>query len=288
MRFKVVLVWAVATLIGCSPAAENAVTTTVADTTTTSTRAPSDEICLSGDLPFGDSGLIAALGKDTGDATSISQIRWDPSATCERITITFGTDSGAPATTLGPTGASVISFAGIVRVRLPEEVVTSAIADTLIEGDLVTSAYVVRGSDGVLFIDIHGAAEIPIQARVFTTSSPASLVVDITRADTDAIPVGVAVSEVAVVVTPTPGPRQYPMTVEGYAAPGLRAVRVQIVESDDAVVDRSVAVTGLTDTWQSYKSEIDDGPTGSVVLFVGTVDSNDRPLDGTFVSINME
>jgi len=93
----------------CSPESEvslDTTTTTVGITTTSSP--PSSELCIAGDLPFGDEGLIAALGEDTGDASSVTEIRWDPSATCERLTINFGAGSGAPAATLGPTGVSVI------------------------------------------------------------------------------------------------------------------------------------------------------------------------------------
>jgi hypothetical protein len=262
-------------------------TTTLAPDTTT-TRAPSNEICLSGDLPFVGDGLIAALGDDEGDATSVSQIRWDASGTCERLTVVFGTASGAPATTLGPSAVSVIPFAGIVRAGLPGEVEVSAVADTLLEGSLVRSVFVVRDQDGFIFIDIHGADEIPIEARAFTTTSPATLVIDITRADTQAIPVGITTTGSAVVVTPTPGSAQYPVVVDGYVEPGLLAVRVQLIESDNVVVDRSVSVNGYSDTWQSFTSTIEEGPSGTVVLFVGTLDSNEKPLNGTFVSITME
>lgn len=275
-------------LVGCSPAPENLATTATTGIETTTTRTPSNEICLSGDLPFRDDGLIAALGEGKGDATSVSQIRWDPSGTCERLTVTFGTGSGAPATTLGPSAVSVISYAGVVRAELPAEVDISAVADTLVEGSLVHSVFVVRDQDGIIFIDIHGVDGIPIRARAFTTTSPAALVIDITRADTAATPVGVTTTGTAVVITPTPGRAQYPAIVNGYVEPGLLAVRVQLIESDNVVVDRSVSVNGYTDTWQSFTSIIEEGPSGSVVLFVGTLDSNKNPLSGAFVSITME
>ncbi len=275
-------------LVGCSPTPRNIDTTATTGAETTTTRAPTNEICLSGDLPFRDEGLVAALGEDEGDATTVSQVRWDPSGTCERVTVTFGTDSGAPATTLGPSAVSVIPYAGIVRSELPAEVDISSVADTLIEGSLVHSVFVVRDQDGIIFIDIHGADGIPIQARAFTTKSPATLVVDIIRADTPATPVGVTTTGSAVVIAPTPGRVQYPAIVNGYVEPGLLAVRLQLLESGNVVVDRSVSVHGYTDTWQSFTSTIGDGPLGDVVLFVGTLDSNKNPLNGAFVSITVE
>ncbi len=275
-------------LVACSPASQSPATTTTATPDTTTTRAPSNEICLSGDLPFGGDGLIAALGADEGDATSISQIRWDPSASCERVTVVFGTASGAPATTLGPSAVSVISYAGIVRAALPVEVDVSAIADILLEGSLVDSVFVVRDEDGSIFVDVHGAEEIPIEARAFTTTSPATLVIDITRADTTATPVGVTTTDDVVVISPTPGPAPYPIVVDAYVEPGLLAVHVQLIASDIVVVSRSVSVGGYGDTWQSLSSTIEEGPSGTTVLFVGTLDSNEKPGSGAFVSVTME
>lgn len=288
MRWQVTVALVGVLASGCSPAAEEPTVTTSVETTTTTTQAPSDEICLSGDLPFSDDGLIAALGDDAGDATTVSRIRWDPSATCERITIAFGTESGAPATTLGPSSVSVIPYAGIVRAQLPEEVTSTAIADTLLEGSLIGAAFALRDPEGLISIDIHGADQVPIEARAFTTTSPATLVIDIIRASTDATPVGVTATRTAVVVTPTSGRSQYPMVVRGYVEPGLLAVRVQIIQSDMAVVDRSIALQGYSDTWQSLSSLIETGPSGTAVLFVGTLDGAETPLNGAFVSIMME
>ncbi|GMQ94182.1 MAG: hypothetical protein BMS9Abin12_1666 [Acidimicrobiia bacterium] len=277
-------------LVGCAPASESLASTTTlpSTTTTTTTREPSSEICLSGDLPFSGDGLVAALGGEEGDASTISQIRWDTSANCERLTVAFGIASGAPATTLGPSAVSVIRYAGIVRVRFPTEVVQSAIAETLFEGSLVSSVFVVRDKDGLIFLDVHGTDEVPIEARAFTTTSPATLVIDITRADTAATPVGVTTTGTAVVVTPTPRTASYPIVVDGYVEPGLPAVRVQLIQSENVLVDRSVSVNGYTDTWQSFTSTIDEGPSGTAVLFVGTLDGNEKPHDGAFVSMTME
>lgn len=272
----------------CSPAAQSQPPTTTQPAATTTTTTASSEICLSGDLPFDNDGLVAALGEDTGDATSLTQIRWDPSSNCERVTIVFGTASGAPASTLGPSGVSVISFAGIVRVVLPPQVDASAIADTLIEGSLVETVYVVRDAEGTMFVDIHGVDEVPLAARAFTTTSPATLIVDIVRSDTPAVPVGVTSTPSVIIVSPTPGSSSYPIVVEGYVEPGLLAVHVRLTVSDVAIVDRSVSVGGWKDTWQLLSTIIDDGTTGTAVLYVGTLDTNDEPLEGARVSITIE
>lgn len=288
VRWLAVLAVMSLTAVACSPTNSVATSTSTGPVTTTTTQVTSDEICLSGDLPFAGDGLIAALGDDVGDATAVSQLRWLPSSNCERVTIVFGSVSGAPASTLGPSDVTVISFAGIIRATLPQEVDVSAIADTIVEGSLVQSIYVVRDADGTMFVDIHAVDEIPLEARAFTTTSPATLIIDIVRADTAAVPLGVTVSPSVIVLSPIPGTSTYPIVVDSYVEPGLLAARVQLVVADEVVVDTSVSVPGWTDTWQSLSTVIEDGPSGTAVLFIGTLDPNGQQLEGARVSITME
>jgi len=287
MRWWIATSGIVLLLSACSPGSQETVVTSTTSATTTTTRAPSNEICLAGDLPFAQDGLVAALGEDTGDASSLAEIRWVPSATCERLTVSFGAGLGAPATRLGPTGVSVIPYAGIVRIVLPPEIAVSGVADTLLEGSLVRAAYVFRDEHAIT-IDIHAVDGVPISARAFTTTSPASLVVDVTRASTEAAPVGVTTTDTAVVINPTPGLGQYPIVVEGYVVPGLPSLRVQLLDDGEPLADRSVAIAGSTDAWQFFTSTIDDGPIGTLVVFVGTVDDNDLPDTVAMVSVTME
>jgi hypothetical protein len=255
-------------------------------TSTTIDTGPED-FCLAGDLPFAESGLAAAVGDDIGDAAQIEQIRLDQAPTCERITIEFTNDNGAPATSIGPTGVTVLEFTGIVRVAVPHEIATTAIADTLLEGALVHGATVIRGEDGSLTIDIRGTDGTPILARAFATSSPASLVIDVATSRDLPAPAGVTASPPAVIVAPVPGPNLYPLTVDGYAAPGLHAVRIQLGTEDSTDVDLSIALDGGNDAWQAFRSSIVDGPSGPATLFVGNADGYDEPLEGASVSLDL-
>lgn len=287
MRWWTVFIALGVVLSACTPGTQGVAESTTTSTATTTTGTPSSEICLAGDLPFGDSGLIAALGSDEGDASSIAELRWSASASCERVAVNFGAQSGAPAATLGPTGVSVISYAGIVRVVLPAEVGGSAVADSLFEGALIHATYVVRNEDSIA-IDIHAVDGVPIVARAFTTTSPASLVVDIARAETDAAPVGVTTSGTVTIVSPASGSGEYPIEVEGYVAPGIRSIHIQLVKDGERVADTSLALDGDLDTWQHFESAIEDGPVGAAVVFVGTVDTNGEPAEGARVSVTME
>lgn len=271
----------------CSPGSPNTgVTTTTAEVSTT-TLPPSDELCIAGDLPFGDEGLIAALGEDAGDASSLTEIRWDRSATCERLTLSFGAGSGAPAATLGPTGVSVIPYAGTVRIFLPPEIDTTSIADNLLEGELLHAVYVF-GNSGQLAIDVHAADGVPITARAFTTTSPASLVVDVTRANTEAVPVGVTAAPTVVAISPTPGTDSYPILVEGYAAPGSPSVHIQLLDDGTPLAEETLILKRETDAWQWFSSTIDDGPVGPIVIFVGSVDIDGLADEGALISVTVE
>lgn len=272
-----------------SPSADDPTTTTTTsgDTTTTSTVIePSADACVSGDLPFESDGLVAAVGEPNGDAARVTQIRWEGGAACERIVVGFSTDTGAPAARLGVTGVTVLAFAGIVRVDLPDAVSATAIADTLVEGSVVDRAYVIRDDAGAMAIDIHATPGVAIAARAVATGSPATLVIDVIPIDGPP-PVGATSSQEAVVVTPPPGPNLYPFTVEAYAPPGIRSIRVILSGGETPTTNVAIALDGLTDAWQAVATRIVDGPSGSAVLYVGNVDAEDRPLDGASVSLDL-
>ncbi len=274
-------------LAACTPTTTATTTSQPVSEPSTSIAAAPEDICAIGDLAFTQDGLAAALGEDVGDAAKVETIRWDGAGTCERITIEFSTQDGVPATTLGPTGVSVISFSGIVRVVLPSGVSATAIADSLIDGDLIQRVYVVRLSDETLVIDIHGVDAVPITARAVATASPASLVIDVSTDSSLSPPIGVTASPPTVVLTPVPGPNLYPIAVEGYASPSLQSLRIQLSGDDDGRQDRSIALDGDVDAWQAFRNVIPDGPSGNATLFVGTIDANERPDIGAIVSLDL-
>ncbi|NHZ70661.1 MAG: hypothetical protein GWP18_03380 [Proteobacteria bacterium] len=274
-------------LVACSPVASAPSTTQPTLDTTTTTVRSAEDICTTGDLAFTEDGLVAALGADEGDATQVDAISWVGAGSCERVTIGFTNEDGAPATTLGPTGVALVSFSGIVRIVLADEVETTAVADSLIGGALIERIYVVRLSDSSLGIEIHGVDGTPITARAITTTSPGSLIIDVATSDNVPLPVGVTSSATAVVLSPVPGPNLYPVVVDGYAEPSLRSLRIQLEGDDGAAQDISFSLDGGRDAWQAFRVVIPDGPSGGSTLFVGSIDANDQRVDGATVSIDL-
>jgi hypothetical protein len=286
-RWSIALVL-VAVLGACTNDADPGPSTSTSEPTATSTTTlPTGTVepCLSGDLPFESEGLVAAIGETEGDATRITQIRWERGSACERLIIDFAADSGAPATALGLTGVTVIPPAGIIRVDLPAEVQATAVADSLTDG-LIARTFVVE-SDGELSVDVHGMPGTAIAARAFATGSPASLVIDVIPTDDQPEPIGAGVSETTVLVTPLPGPALYPFTIEAYAVPGAGSARVQLTSGAVEIIDLAIALAGTTDAWQAFSSTIEDGPSGEALLFVGQVDASESPVDGIEVRLDL-
>lgn len=282
-----ILALIVLTVSSCSPEEPAASKTTTSLHITTTTTVPSDEICKIGDLKFGEDGLVAALGEDVGDATTLSHIRWEGSYTCERITVAFASHSGAPAKTLGPTGVSVLSYASVIRVALPPEMASTAVADMLAEGDLVDRVFVIRDDDGAMLIDIHGQPGLAISARAVVTTSPSTLVIDIIASEGETRTVGAAMSRTAIVMTPPAGPTIYPFTIEGYASPGEATTRVQLGSIGEIVANISRSLPGWTDAWQAFVFAIPDGPSGTVEIFVGSGDVTIDPDVGALVVVDL-
>lgn len=289
MRFVTVLAAAVLLVTSCSPdSSEVTSTTTMPASTTTSSVAPAGtDPCVAGGLAFATDGLVATVGDTESDATRIGAVVWQPSATCERLIIDFTTDTGSPATSLGLSGVSVLSGAGIVRISLADDVRGTAVADLTTDGDLTNRVFVVRDLDDTLSIDIVGAEGVAVGTRAFLQGSPARLIVDLVAAPDAPTPVGAAVSDTAVIPSPLPGPALYPLTVEAYAQPSLRSVRLLIISNDSIAVDRTLALAGASDAWQAISSRLDDGPSGRATVFVGTADANGRPDDGATVIVDL-
>jgi len=247
-----------------------------------------DVDCGGTDAPYGAADLVAAVGEDVGDATTVASILWPPATACERFVIRFSTASGAPATTLGTTGIVMVPREGILRVALPEDVTGTAIADTLVDSDLVDRIYAVRSPDG-LSLEFHLRADTVVEARGFATTSPATLVIDLRRGVGDPVVVNPPRRQGKVVLlSPAPGPGLYPLRVTGYAAPGSGAVRLRLAGEDGAAtVERAVPTERATDAWEGFDVVVSDGPSGSVDLFVGTVDSLGLDESGVTVTLDL-
>lgn len=286
---RTVVAMAALLLAACAPAANEGVTTTETAATTTTPASPTNgSPCLSGDLSFGSSGPIAAIGQDSGDATVLAGIRWEGHEGCERVVMDFFSDAGAPASTLGPAGAIALAESGVLRISLPPEVTSSAVADSALDGSLARQAFVARDSSGVLFVDIHLATDVLVEVRAFDVGSPIRLVVDLRQGSGPSLVLAdPTIGDDTVLLAPAAGAALYPLRVAGYARSDLAAIRVRIYQDGVIALDRAVSTIGPPDTWHSFDVRLADGPSGPAELYAGPVDAFEEPLGGVTISLEL-
>ncbi|MEA3511905.1 MAG: hypothetical protein U9R51_10765 [Actinomycetota bacterium] len=284
MRLRSLLIVIVIAAASCTPTEQESETTTLTPTTAT---APSTEtpLCLSGELPFVEEGVVAALDSQGRDAQAIGGIRWHALNGCERIEIEFLSVTGSPASRIGTVGVSMLADAGIVRVTLSDAIVDSAVADTTLDGDLLDRWFVIEGIADGLTVDLHLAGRSA--ARAFTTTSPARLVIDLVPAQEDLQITTPASDGGILLMSPQAGVGLYPLQIAGYSAPGIEAVRIRLSDSTGVFIDRSVSTLSPTHVWHAFDVGLNDGPSGSVDLFVGTVTEDEDPASGVEVPLDL-
>jgi hypothetical protein len=284
MRLGSLLIVVVIATAACTAAEQESGSTTIAPTTTT-TLSPDTPSCLSGELPFVEQGVVAALDSQGRDARAIAGIRRHALEGCDRIEIEFLSVAGSPASRIGPVGVSMLADAGIVRVTLSDAIVDSAVADTTLNGDLLDGWFVIEGIADGLAVDLHLAARAA--ARAFTTTSPARLIIDLVPAPED-LPIAIPASEGGIVLmSPQAGVGLYPLQIAGYSAPGIDAVRIRLSDSTGVFIDRSVSTLSPVHVWHAFDIGLTDGPSGSVDLFVGTVSEDGEPVAGVEVPLDL-
>jgi hypothetical protein len=291
MRISVALAIIAVVAAACSPETSTPTTTGTAPAQPGSTLAASpdpDPVCAGGDAAFRSSGLVAALGSDEGDARTVSAIRVERTEGCERLLIDFLSAAGAPASSVGPAGVTLIAESGDLRITLPSEVVASAVADAAIDSVIIEHIYVVDDGETGFVVDVHLNPDRAILASAFDTTSPAGLVVELRDAgDGSAVLSTPRRSNDIVLLSPGSGPGLYPILVTGYARPGTDSVRVRLSAESGIVFDEFVPTNARAYVWEGFRLRIDDGPSGEVDLIVDAIDPDGRTADGVAVPLDL-
>lgn len=260
----------VVTAAACAPAPDSPSTTVapLASSTTTTTAPPAEgppPVCLAGEDPFFQEGSAGATSRTRTDAAAIGAVRWEVHEGCERVEVGLTTGEGAPAVDPPTVASFLIRSAGVLRVTLGREVAASAIAEQLIDTDLVDRAFVVRAADGSLFVDLHLAA--PAFARVRSASGPARVVVDL-QPGGPAYRHPPARQGDVIVVEPAGGVGTYPLAVSGYVRTGDREVSGTLTGAAGERATTSSPVGDQADAWGSFVLLFADGPIGPVDVAV--------------------
>ncbi len=288
--FAIVAVGCTSLDIGTSTTTTSTPPETPAAITTASAEPPlqDDSPCLAGDRPFASAGVISAFGGASGDATQISGIRWAGHPGCERVAVDLLTVDGAPAGALGPVGVEYNETLGIVRVNLPTAIARTAVADSLVDGDLVNRVYVVRTESGSLAIDIHVTPGAAVALRAFAVDAPSRIVIDL-RPDPEAAPViGAVRAGTVVVLAPAPGPAETPIVVSGYTRSFEAYVVARLYDDREttALVEQSTIASDWAEMWGEFTITFVDPPHRSLQLFVGSESPRNGDLEGVWVPID--
>lgn len=253
----------------CAPAADRPVSTTGAPTSTAPATTLAAEgplpVCLAGEDPFFQEGNAGAVSRSRTDAAAVGTVRWEVHEGCERVEIGLTTGEGAPAVDPPTVASFLIRGAGVLRISLGREVALSAIAEQLVDTELVERVFVVRAVDGSLFVDLHLAA--PAFARVRSASGPARVVVDL-QPGGPAYRHPPARQGDVIVVEPAGGVGTYPLAVSGYLRTGAAEVSATLTGVAGERVTAASRVANQADAWGSFVVLFGDGPIGTVDVAV--------------------
>jgi hypothetical protein len=241
---------------------------------------------LAGEQPFATDGALASglLDGQEGDAELVTGLRWTEYEGCERVVVELATAGGAPATEPGGVRAELLRGKGIVRLRLADPVGTTAIADRLIERELVDRVYVVRSQEGYLYVDIHLASAVTARASI--RRSPAEVIVDLRPGGTE-LENRPLISDATVVVTPTQDKTEFPVAVEGYARTFEATVVLRIRQGNRLEIEQVTSAADYLVTWGEYRFELTEGPKGRVEFFVGEDSAEDGQERGVRFNLVM-
>lgn len=210
---------------------------------------------------FGEAGVIGSFGSSSTDATVLTGLRWQSDAECDRVFLDFATQEGAPALDAPAMEVNLFRQIGVLRVSFGDEIQTASFAEQRIETGLMSSAFVVRGTDTRLYLDIHLTE--PALAHIVLATSPARATITL-RAGGSAI--GVPVREDDIILFPPPS-SSYPFELRGYTRAATEALEVRLI----SVLDGSTylfesPVEGEPDTWHEFTIPVTEGPPGMVLV----------------------
>lgn len=261
--------------------------TTTAGPTTTSppptSTAPLASPCTSGPAAFVGDGPISNLPQPESDASFLAALTWQEFADCDQLVIEFATADGAPSIDPPTASAEFLRRVSIVRVRPGPEVTLTALSDQLIDSALTQRAFVVRGLDGQLFVDLHLADAA--EARLTALGSPGRLVVDLRRGG-DPYPAAPAVAALTVVVEPVSGLVSYPFKISGYGRTFEANVIARVRADGIAQAQVVTLAADWTETWGEFSLEVPSGPVGRVELFVGQDSPRDGSEEGVYLALD--
>jgi hypothetical protein len=278
--------WVLLLTFACTPGGgDPTATSTTAGTTTTDTVTTSSPVGSGCDFeqPMVESGNLAQVPQPSNDSEQIGFIGWSTEPACETFTVDLVTAQGAPATTPPSINAAFLRDIGVIRLTL--DLNMTAIEDQVVETQLVDRIFVVRATDGSLFIDFHLAA--PALAAIEVASNPGALVIALEPGGSP-YPASPQISTRVVLITPTSGSVESPFLVEGYSRNFEANVVFRLRQGGEDLLETFTTAADWVETWGSFSTEIDSPVTGEIELFVGEDPPSGGPEEGVVIELTVE
>jgi hypothetical protein len=99
---------------------------------------------------------------------------------------------------------------------------------------------------------------------------------------------GPSVAARVVVTSPVAGPVELPITVEGYARTFEATVVARVRQGGSQVLETAITATDWTETWGSFRMQVDPPVTGSFELFVGESPPSGGPEEGVVIPLESD
>lgn len=280
----------ISSLIVLSTAACGSLPTTASSTTstsdsppdTTTTTAPPAAPCLeAGEGFFGD-GPLGTTSGEPGDAATVTGVQLSTYEDCERLTVELAATSGAPATSVGSTNAEFIRKHGLVRIHLDSPIDSTTLSDVVFESELVDRVYVVRDSNGSLFIDVHLAAAAV--ARLSEISGPARIAIDLASGGSE-----IQSPELSdfIVVMPLDEPLASPVTITGYGRTFEANVILRARIGSEIVGESFTTAADYLETWGWFELDLPPEVAGEIELFIGEDSARDGEEQGVRLEVTV-
>jgi hypothetical protein len=248
------------------------------------TPSPAASVCLEGD-GFVESGAMPGGTTGTGDARTVSGLRWAAHEGCERLVVDLAQAGGAPAAQAGRVDAEYRRGLGLVRLVFDPRFGLAPLgeaAGVAPGGRYIAGVYSVWSLDGRLYVDVH-MAEATL-ARVQVLESPARVVVDV-RPGGGALPRPAPTGDRVVVVAPREGTVQYPLQVTGYARTFEANVIARVRAGGAVRAQTFTTAASWAETWGEFRLAIESGPAGAIELFVGEESPRDGAEEGVRIDL---
>ena len=220
--------------------------------------------CLSDGAALASDGFLGRYDSDDTDSQALANVNWSDSGDCAALTLSFRSDSGAPAVEPPSIRAVYLRHTAVVRLELGESVTQSALSEQALDTEHLRAIYVAYDpSLPGLVVDVHLA--VGSSVRFHTASSPARVVIEF-ESDGQLIGSGATITDQEVVLVPAS--TSPPIVVAGYGLSGS-TLDVSVVSLAGSVSD-SVVLAASPTRWTVFDWTVSDVAVGPVEVRVGS------------------